>query len=1255
MAAELPRPGVEVIQEFRTVSPSVVTPTLVPCVVGACKQIVEVLSNQSLNADAQVTLAAFFTATKAALSGLRYVYAGLDGESLFLAVNNSPGVEVAFTGAYLTPGAVVDAINTALNDAGVFGLVAETVAEMIDGVLIERTWTFRTLATGDLQQVEVLAATSTVVWSVLGLKPGWIFSGLDMYDGNWMRVPTRCFPNPRNNITELTVDPDSIRIFFATSATNMRELQRKKALCRHGATVYAYDDGNGDALTPYVDVPTEDFLSTATGASIQGNVLFSTLTLPTDLVDKTLLLQSNRPEQTYTFVNSAEYPLTTTTHLLNQLNDYFDDFIFTDNGGYLKITANDLGQNSLVSVNGGTAVDALGMASVYTGTVDITAAVRATGTLTLATGPIADGDTVTIGANTYTFKDTLTNVDGNVHVGTTDTDSLANLMHAINASGGTAGVDYAAATVAHATVDATASDATTLSVRAKAYGVTGNSIATTEVSTVLAWGTTTLIGGLGTVIYPDSFHTADKTLIIDGVTYTFSTGGGAPANPAALLVTLNAAFSNITFTQDLSNYLHMYKKVNGSLVIGAGTMNTALGLAAGTYNGPAQVDGVSFPVRAGDELLVEGVSYGTINQVAPGAMTTRLRLSKQVVMTNPAMHTGTTDLTGLTYPTALHVGGDKVISIDGTSYTFATGVPSSEAVLLTTLATQFPGFTFTASTVGSAHYLKVTKVGSGPFTIDSGSANAVLGLTAATYAPVVGDNFVVIANNLTGDVARPTPELQIDSGVPVISHDLLVDTAGAPSLGAKTNVYMMYKALRLDVSTATAKPGLLKFGTTTDLTNALSPISPDNPLALGLYLALLNAPGAEVTGMGVDEISDAMSDGTVEAFTRVAEFLESVEVYAIAPLTHDRTVAEIYATHVSTMAMPANKGERVCLFNTHTPTHQLDTLVASSTAGNSTGTNSFDTGIANLSNLLLVAGVPNPVGTIDSKYGVYLNVASTDKLYSVQAINGSIVTLRMSFTNGSNDDGFYAESPELFPAGGVPLIDEVFAIKIRGAALVLPTGKPDKSGIALTVQQYAQTFLNRRFWHIFPDSCAATIGGIEQQLEGYYMCAAYAGLIAGQPPQQSFTNFPLTGFTRVMGSNDYFSEKQLNVMAAGGNWVVVQDSLQSPLTARMALTTDMTSVETRTDSITKVVDFTAKIMRRGFRNFIGRFNITQGFMDSLGHVGQGLLTFLTESGVLIGGSLNNIVQDEASPDTVLIDCTLDPPYPCNYIRLTLVI
>jgi hypothetical protein len=169
------------------------------------------------------------------------------------------------------------------------------------------------------------------------------------------------------------------------------------------------------------------------------------------------------------------------------------------------------------------------------------------------------------------------------------------------------------------------------------------------------------------------------------------------------------------------------------------------------------------------------------------------------------------------------------------------------------------------------------------------------------------------------------------------------------------------------------------------------------------------------------------------------------------------------------------------------------------------------------------------------------------------------------------------------------------------------------------------------------------------------MCAGIVGMIGQQPPQQSFTNFPMTGYTAVRGSNDRFTERQLNIMAAGGAYIVVQDSAGAPLISRFALTTDLTSIETRTDSITKVVDFTAKFLRRGIRNFIGRFNITQGFLDSLGSVIQGLGGFLVETGVLIGFNVNNIIQDEDAPDTTLIDITLDVPYPSNFIRLTLVI
>src|SRR6202042_2112096 len=103
--------------------------------------------------------------------------------------------------------------------------------------------------------------------------------------------------------------------------------------------------------------------------------------------------------------------------------------------------------------------------------------------------------------------------------------------------------------------------------------------------------------------------------------------------------------------------------------------------------------------------------------------------------------------------------------------------------------------------------------------------------------------------------------------------------------------------------------------------------------------------------------------------------------------------------------------------------------------------------------------------------------------------------IRTSFLAGENDDGYYSTSAFNVPPNPSVLIDETFALRVRGAALVLPDGTPDKDNIALTLQQQAQAILNRRFWSIVPDTCAATLDGVEQVIDGFYLCSAIAGMI----------------------------------------------------------------------------------------------------------------------------------------------------------------
>ena len=112
-----------------------------------------------------------------------------------------------------------------------------------------------------------------------------------------------------------------------------------------------------------------------------------------------------------------------------------------------------------------------------------------------AAGNLVNGNTVTIDAKVYTFQDTLTNVDGNVHIGVAATNTLDNFIAAINLGAG-AGTDYATAMTLHPTVAAVAGAGDTMDIHAKIGGTAGNSIATTDDNANVAWGDTTMSGGV---------------------------------------------------------------------------------------------------------------------------------------------------------------------------------------------------------------------------------------------------------------------------------------------------------------------------------------------------------------------------------------------------------------------------------------------------------------------------------------------------------------------------------------------------------------------------------------------------------------------------------------------------------------------------------------------------------------------------------------------------------------------------------------
>jgi len=113
------------------------------------------------------------------------------------------------------------------------------------------------------------------------------------------------------------------------------------------------------------------------------------------------------------------------------------------------------------------------------------------GTLTL-TGQPLDTETVTIGTKVYTFQDILTDVDGNVLIGASASESLDNLIAAINLAAGS-GTIYAASTTAGSNVIAEAGAGDTMIL----WDQDSLSLATTVTLSSGSWGAATITPGTG--------------------------------------------------------------------------------------------------------------------------------------------------------------------------------------------------------------------------------------------------------------------------------------------------------------------------------------------------------------------------------------------------------------------------------------------------------------------------------------------------------------------------------------------------------------------------------------------------------------------------------------------------------------------------------------------------------------------------------------------------------------------------------------
>jgi len=1138
MASEqLPQPGVSVIQEFRTVSPTIVTPTLVPCAIAPGFQVVPAMvlnatGNEVLNSQAIASVPAILVAS------LPAPYTGMNTLVLEVSINNGPSQSFTFSalaGVNLDAGQVVDQIESKSPQG--FG------AYVIDAAGTKFVQ-LRTTATGDGQSLKVLAGSANVR---LGFADDYQALGVTSYKQTKIRLEQLNFPDPRGIIDELVVDDTTIRAFVSTGKILLEFLRTQSFLRSKRETIYT-------STADISSIPaTVSGLQFSFQQGQQGAVeLYTFTTNPTTvtgLVDAMNALLPVGSQASFSYTGSKIH-LTSGAGYIEIVavptpaNDAHAFLHFVDGAKAWTLTVADDGDGDatspLIVVGQENFPEPAGSATKR-GSVAIAAKLAIHNKtfqvgldggpeqeLTIDAGPIFG--TVALITTGLDGKSFVFTVNGSVKTVTFVTPAdIAAVVDQINTAAGTT-VCYRSATLG---VPNPAGTYLSFQVGG-GVPVAGGVISLTYSGSA---GDDTVFGALGFTSY---VTTPTPSVVYQTISL------------ANIVLLLNATMG-AGFASDDSTYLKLHSPIKGAeseIRIGRGSANTDLG-----FVNDYVVNGVPFPPKAGDQVFADGVFIGNISIVAPGNYTARLKL-------------------------------DRELSLD-----------------------------FTAQAV----YIEAMNI---PATLPED---------------------------------RPTPDLVIDnSGAALIKMGVLRDTEGLPLTNVSGALVIAYNALRLDVSPQAKKPSLLTFSDISVLESTLEPLDLSNPLGLMFYFMMTNAPGISVTGIGVSAVDANDPDGTPLAYQEAFSFLEAQEVYALAPASQNPVVHQAGMAHVLAMSEPDAGGERVILINPKMPTEDLPALVASGEGDTLSTAPSgywFDTKVASLA-ADLQANQINPTGTIPVDAGLYLQLATSTEHYNIAQVSGTRVLIRVAFAPGQNDDRFYSQDA---PPFSEQLIGVGFTVYVRGTPLVTPTGLPDYDRIATAYQKLGRTYGTRRVVMTAPEKTASILDGVEMEIPGYYINSAIAGMVGQLPPQQGFTNYPIAGFTRVLGSNNVFSRTQMNVGAAGGTYWVVQETAGAPLTSRMQVTTDLTSIETREFSITRIVDFVAKFMRIGLRNFIGRFNITQPFLDTLSTVVQGQLGFLRDAGILVGGDLNNVIQDSASPDTVLIDVTLDVPYPANYIRLTLVI
>jgi hypothetical protein len=470
--------------------------------------------------------------------------------------------------------------------------------------------------------------------------------------------------------------------------------------------------------------------------------------------------------------------------------------------------------------------------------------------------------------------------------------------------------------------------------------------------------------------------------------------------------------------------------------------------------------------------------------------------------------------------------------------------------------------------------------------------------------------------------------LTINSGITTFDSSIYDGADLMPLDVKKANVFIEHRDLVTDNAISIGS-----FTSADGVDETLGTIHPDNPLAQGVYDALLNAAGVTVYYVG-------LNSNDLEGYTAALELARLKDLYyGLVPLTHDRSVIDAFVGHVNAQSTAEVAHWRKCWVSLPLTT---STLLYDVQEDNTdwTGTLLDDP---------LATDLDTPV------YGLLTVEGAQFLTDEIRPHDKILINFRVN-------------------SQGQVVSDEYTVLEVRTeTTLVLVDGPTSSIDVPVKVQikrvytrdeqinelaLVAGDFNNRRVNSVFPT--VAKNGTIEKP--GYFVAAALAGLRSGTVPHQGLTNTEILGFTDLTQVVRTFSAAQLDRLAAEGIWIVTQDTIGSTPYVRHQLTTDSSGLNTSEDSVTTNVDSISYGLMRVLEPYIGKYNVYPGAVLKVRESIYNELTFRqTETfTVRAGNQLNGFTivklrQDPTFKDRINAEIQLQVPYPLNFIVVTLIV